>query len=155
MGMKGHNPIRNARCHWWPRLLPFVLLLVTGCGSDLAEVQGTVSIDGQKVVGANDVRGTVLFAPREKGLPTGSGVLNETGQYSIFVGANEGLKPGPYAVAVTVTKIRPAATEGGTPSGQLLSPPKYANPRESGLEVDVEPGTNNFDLALESRSPAK
>jgi hypothetical protein len=132
-----------------------VVLGCVGCGSDLADVQGSVSIDGQKVLGADDVRGTVVFAPREEGLPTGSGVLNEAGQYAIFVGANEGLKPGPYSVSVTVTRIRPAATEGGTPSGQLLSPAKYANPRQSGLEVTVEPGSNTFDFELQAGQAAK
>lgn len=109
-----------------------------------------MSIDGQKVLGTEGVRGTVVFAPREEGLPTGSGVLNEKGQYSIYVGASEGLKPAPYRVSVTVTKVRPATTEGGTPSGQLMSPAKYANPQQSGLEVTVEPGSNTFDFELET-----
>ncbi|MGD9635434.1 MAG: hypothetical protein AB7G28_15710 [Pirellulales bacterium] len=131
------------------------MLLLAGCGTGLADVQGSVSIDGEKVVCAEDVRGTVLFSPREPGLPTGSGVLDESGQYAIYVGANEGLKPGPYSVAVTVTRIRPASTEGGTPSGELLSPARYANPKESGLEAEVKPGSNTFDFALETRRNAR
>lgn len=126
------------------------LLLLSGCGSSLAEVQGSVSLDGEKLAGAPDVRGTVLFSPRRAGLPTASGLLDNAGQYTVFVGSNEGLMPGPYSVAITVTKVIPAKTLGGAPSGKLLTPTKYANPKESGLEVEVVPGTNTFDFKLES-----
>lgn len=132
-------------------VLPMVLL--SGCGSKLAEVRGSVSIDGRTVTGGQGVRGTVLFSPREEGHPTGSGVLNRSGEYSVYVGANEGLPPGPYAIAVTVTKIVPPATPGGTPSGRLITPQKYADPRHSGLEVEVAPGNNTFDFALQSDHP--
>lgn len=136
-------------CHF-RAVQSLTLLTCVGCGSQLADVNGSVSIDGKKVVGASDLRGTVVFAPRGTGLPTGSGVLNDRGQYAIYVGSNAGIQPGPYRVAITVTKIRPASRVGGTPSGELLSPARYANPRQSGLEVNVEAGSNTFDFDLET-----
>jgi hypothetical protein len=128
----------------------FLLLILSGCGSELAKVQGTVSLNGERVAGGRAVRGTVLFSPREKGQPTGNGVLDESGEYSVFVGATEGLPPGPYAVAVAVTEVVPAKVPGGTPSGKLITPIRYADPRNSGLVVDVVAGSNTFDFQLQS-----
>lgn len=126
---------RSAPDTVWRRLgVGWILVWFVGCGSNLAEVQGTVLIVGQMVVGASNVRGTVVFAPREAGLPTGSGVLNEAGQYSIYVRSNEGLKPGPYAVAVTVTKARPANTEGARRPGSCC--------RRPSIPIHVNQGCN-------------
>lgn len=127
------------------------ITLVVGCGSELAEVHGTVSLDGQKISAAPDLRGTVLFSPAEPGSAAGSGMLNESGEYTVCVGATEGLRPGPYQVAISVTKILPPNTPGGTPSGQRITPPAYASPKTSGLHANVAPGSNTFDFALTSR----
>src|SRR5262249_38316048 len=134
-----------------PLVLAIVACELAGCGSQLAEVEGTVTLDGQKVVGGRDVRGTVLFSPNQPGLPSGSGALDESGTYTAYVGATEGLPPGSYGVAVTVTKIVPPSAPGGTPSGRLLSPPEYSDPRNSGLHADVKAGRNRFDFALSSQ----
>ena len=91
-----------------------------------------------------------MFSPRQAELPTASGMLDSAGQFTVFVGSNQGLMPGHYSVAITVTKVIPAKTLGGAPSGMLLTPAKYANPNESGLEVEVVPGTNTFDFKLDS-----
>ena len=125
--------------------------MFVGCGSELAEVCGTVSLDGQKILGAPDLRGTVLFSPSEPGRASGSGVLNDSGEYAVFVGATEGLRPGPYDVAISVTKILPPKSPGDTPSGERITPGMYATPKTSGLHVNVEPGSNTFDFALTSR----
>lgn len=129
----------------------FPIACAVGCGSELAEVHGTVSLDRQKISGAPDLRGTVLFSPTEQGHAIGSGMLNESGEYTVFVGATEGLRPGPYQVAISVTKILPPNTPGGTPSGQRITPPAYASPKTSGLHANVAPGSNTFDFALTSR----
>lgn len=129
----------------------FPIALAVGCGSEFAEVQGTVTLDGQNVCAAHDVSGTVLFSPVEQGLSAGNGAVDESGQYTVFAGSTAGLRPGPYRVAISITRIRPAKTPGNPPSGQLMSPKSYADPTQSGLQADVKPGKNTFDFALTSQ----
>jgi len=128
-----------------------VLALLTGCGSDLAEVHGTVTLDGQNIAAGPNMHGTVLFSPTLQGGASGTGVLDPSGRYTVFVGGTEGLRPGPYQVAIAVTRILPPKTEGAAPGGQLITPREYASPKDSGLTADVKPGTNTFDFALSSR----
>ena len=150
MKVLGHLFV-NRRRRWGRRYAQIgFLLLLSGCDSGLAKVHGSVSLDGKKLAGASDIRGTLLFSPLQPGHPTGSGMLDSNGTYAVFVGSNQGLTPGSYKVAITVTKVLPAKTPGGAPSGRLLTPSRYANPGESGLEVEVVPGTNTFDFALKS-----
>src|SRR5262245_60991454 len=128
-----------------------VLASMTGCSSDLAEVHGTVTLDGQNIAAGPNMHGIVLFSPTQQGGASGTAVLDESGKYTVFVGATEGLRPGPYQVAVAVTRILPPKTEGAAPGGQLITPRAYASPKDSGLTADVKPGRNTFDFALSSR----
>ena len=54
---------------------------------------------------------------------------------------------GKYFVTVSVAQLLPKA-ENGEQGAKLITPEKYASPRESGLEIDVKPGENQvtFDL---------
>jgi len=151
MNLRGHLLTKIASWNGLRCAPVLPLLLFSGCGSELAEVHGTVSLDGKAVAAAPDIRGTVLFSPTEQGLATGSGTLDESGKYTVFVGSTEGLRPGTYRVAVSVTRILPAQTPGGTPSGQRITPREYAAPMTSGLHAQVRPGANTFDFALSSR----
>lgn len=140
---------RNKRLRCAP-VLP--LLLLSGCGSELAEVHGTVSLDGHRLSGRHDVRGTVLFSPRERGQPMGTGTLDESGAFTASVGGTDGLPPGPYLVTIAVTRILPPNSPGGAPSGKLITPKQYADPTKSGLHADVQPGSNTFDFMLFSQA---
>lgn len=126
--------------------LLFVSLL-TGCGNDLASVEGQVTLNGQPLAGGPQLQGIVQFVP-ENGGPTATAYLDEAGRYELSSGSRRGTKPGRYLVAVSATKIIPAATPGGAASGRPATPPHYANPKESGFVADVEPGANTFDFAL-------
>ena len=145
--------LRSAVIHWKPQLAVQVLIALplAGCGSDLAAVDGTVTLDGQNATGAPDVQGTVVFSPAKRGGGLASGILDKSGHYSLSVGTTGGLSPGQYLVAISIIKIIPPATPGGTPGGQLISPRIYTNPQNSGLEAQVGPGANTIDFSLQSK----
>ncbi|NQT37842.1 MAG: hypothetical protein HQ581_10155 [Planctomycetes bacterium] len=123
-------------------LLALAAGLTVGCGSDLAEVTGTVSLDG----GPLD-SGTIVFQGPD--LPQGVGQIGEDGSYRISTGTQRGLPPGQYRVTVTAYKTRTGRDEQEAPIPEFLTPVRYNNPETSGLTADVEPGGNRFDFTLE------
>jgi hypothetical protein len=140
----------------WPRVGGLVVVLgstwVTGCGSELASVSGTVTLDGEAISGGPELRATVYFSPADGSGTSAVGYLDSAGQYTLSMGSTEGIRPGNYVVAISATKLIPARTPGGMPSGQLITPRKYANARDSGLEAAVQSGRNTFDFALSSKA---
>ena len=124
---------------------------VTGCGSDLASVSGTVTLDGQAISGGPELRATVYFSPAEGSGASAVGYLDSSGQYTLSMGSTEGIRPGNYVVAISATKLIPARTPGGMPGGQLITPRKYSNARVSGLQAAVQSGSNTVDFALSSK----
>ena len=109
-----------------------------------------VTIDGQSIAGGPDVHASVCFSPIQGGAPS-IGAIDGTGRYVLSTGGAAGIRPGKYAVAVSATKIIPPRVAGDAPGGQLITPRKYANAKESGLQVDIHPGSNQCDLALTSQ----
>jgi hypothetical protein len=132
-----------------------VLLLMlpwtAGCGSGMASVSGSVTLDGQPVHGAPDLYGVVSFIRESGGGASASGVVNESGHYTLATGAQQGIEPGSYLVTVSIKKILPPEVAGGQTRPQQFSPMKYATPGESGFKAAVKPGGNTFDFALESK----
>jgi hypothetical protein len=131
-----------------------VLPLLTGCGERLSTVTGQVTLDGRPLARGPELVGTVQFVPQDGG-PTATAYLDESGRYNLSSGSRKGTQPGHYLVAVSATKIISADTEGGAASGRPATPRHYANPKESGFSVDVEPGDNSFDFALVSSGRQK
>jgi hypothetical protein len=124
--------------------------VATGCGNGLASVSGTVTLDGQSVGGA-DKQGTVSFYRESGGGAPAIGIIDETGRYTLRTGAQEGVEPGTYLVAISINRITPPASQGGMPTATLITPKKYASVNESGFRYEVEPGTNSIDIALSSK----
>jgi hypothetical protein len=137
------------------RLLSVAILLVpfSGCGNNLADVSGTVTLDGQPLRGGGDsgIRATVVFQPVSGSAVGAVGIVDENGRYQLSTGSEEGAPPGDYLVTCSATQIIPPKQPGGTPTGRRITDPKYANAKTSGLQFTVEPGNNQFDIALESR----
>lgn len=125
------------------------LLPICGCGNGLANVSGTVTLDGQPLRGGNGVRGTVYFQPAAGGT-SAVGILDEMGRYELSTGSKEGAALGDYLVTCSVAQIIPSKEPGGTPSGRRITDPKYANAKTSGFQFTVHEGNNEFDIALES-----
>ena len=126
-----------------PCLLTVLLcLLLCGCGSKLAGVDGTVTLDGKPLS-----TGTVVF--QNEGLPMGVGSLRSNGSYTVYTGDQRGLPPGDYQVTVSAYQTRPGRDAMEEPIPVLLTPPRYNKPETSGLTAKVTPGSNRFDFPLQ------
>ncbi len=139
--------------------LAFLLVLAVstcvGCGNGLASVEGTVTLDGQPLAGGGDTRAMIyLFPEGGTGAPA-VGLLDDAGEFTISTGTKVGVKPGPYVVTISASKLVGDRTPGVPRSARRLTPPKYADPNKSGFRVDVEPGSNEYEFALESPPPSR
>lgn len=126
------------------------LFLAIGCGGNVAKVTGTVSVDGQPLLGSDTVRVTVMFFPESSGA-LAAAKIDERGTYVLSTGSQEGLVPGNYSVTISAKEITATATS-GSPSARDLVAPDYGNPKTSGLKAEVKPGSNTFDFDLKSDS---
>lgn len=123
--------------------------LTTGCGNGLGQVSGTITLDGQPLVCRDGVMATVMFQPASGSGVSAVGHLDAEGRYQVMSGSQAGLAPGEYAVTCAVNQVIPSTT-GGDASGKALSDPRFANGQTSGLRFTVQPGANEFNLAIES-----
>lgn len=125
-------------------------VVVAGCGSNLAQVSGTVSYDGKPVE-----QGSIIFETTGARPATGKIV----GGKIVEVTTNrpgDGAPPGSHKVAIhafassgsAVTANPGDATGIASMQTKSLIPTKYNNPATSGLTVELKPGKNevNFEL---------
>jgi hypothetical protein len=123
-------------------LLCLLALLACGCGSKVATVSGTITLDGQPLT-----TGNVSFLPAQSG-PVATGTIRSNGGYTIETGTAKGLPPGDYIVMVVATK--PVTPIPGAPeqAPELITPAKYGTRETSDLRCTVKAGSNrvNFDL---------
>ena len=124
---------------------------LVGCGSNLATVTGTVTLDGQPLAGSDKMSGTVQFSPEGGRGATAVGNLDQSGRYHLSTGSRVGVLPGKYLVSVSAVEIIPPKIAGEAGSGRLATPPRYADAKSSGFTADVAPGKNIFDYALSSQ----
>jgi hypothetical protein len=127
-------------------------LALSGCGDQLSQVSGMVTLDGQPVQAKDGVMATIMFQSVAGGAAA-VGRLDEEGRYHISTGSQTGLTPGEYVATCAINKLIPSTT-GGAASAKAMSDPKYADSSTSGFKFNVEPGDNEFDLALESADKA-
>lgn len=73
------------------------ILPVIGCAKSFSKVEGTVTLDGQPVVGA-----TVTLMPTFEGGQSGSGITDSSGKFKIANPTNDkGVVKGEYKVLIT------------------------------------------------------
>jgi hypothetical protein len=137
-----------------PALLAVAALCaaLTGCGDQLSQVSGAITLDGQPVLAKDGVMATIMFQPAAGGTAA-VGRLDSEGRYHIATGAQSGLTPGDYVATCAINKLIPSTT-GGAASAKAMSDPKYAQSATSGFRFTVKPGDNEFDLALQSAKSA-
>lgn len=137
-----------------PRFMLSLLLLclpiVSGCGNGLASVRGEVSLDGEPLKGGGDVRAMVYLYPEGGSGAPAVGLVDESGKYSVTTGTKEGVEPGSYLVSISASQLVGEEKVGVPRAGRRITPPHYADPRQSDLRVEVAPGSNEFDFALDS-----
>lgn len=125
-------------------------LVLSGCGSGLAQVSGRVTLDGQPLRGGKDgARVTVQFQPASGLGANAVALADENGNYELATGSQEGITPGDYLVTCSASEVIPSSTP-GVPSFRQLAHPKYAKAQTSGLKFTVQSGSNEFDIPLES-----
>lgn len=134
-----------------------LLVVLAGCGSSTASVSGSISLDGQPLVGSETVRVTVMFYPESGDGAPAAAKVDQSGRYTLSTGAQAGVAPNNYVVAISANQVIPANSGGGMPSMRPLTSPDYANPKLSGLKAEVKPGRNtiDFDLKSDAKGPKK
>jgi hypothetical protein len=112
-------------------------------------VSGTLTLDGQPLAASDTVRVTIMFYPEGGGAPAAA-LADTNGRYELSTGGQMGIAQGRYVAVVSATDSSSDAA-GGAPRKKIITPVKYADPKQSGLVADVKPGNNTIDFALESQ----
>lgn len=125
--------------------IAFLALLTAalGCGNTLSSVSGTLTLDGKPLAASDTVHVTIMFYPEGGGAPA-SARVDSSGRYELATGAAEGIAEGRYVAIVS-------AIESAGGAAKSLTPEKYADPKQSGLAIEVRPGNNTFDFELKSK----
>ncbi|QDT48970.1 hypothetical protein Pan258_30170 [Symmachiella dynata] len=124
-----------------------MLVTMTGCGGGadtpkLGTVHGMVTMDGQPVSGV-----LVFFQP-DGGGPQSIAKVNDDGSYTaIYYPVAEGAAEGVEGVSVGPCTVKVNHMLGYATRGKI--PEKYG--AQSELKLEVLPGDNPFDIAMESR----
>ena len=127
-----------------------ICLLVSGCGTNLAQVSGVVTVDGQPLRGGDDVHATVYFQPASRDGASAAGRLDENGVYHLSCGSQEGISPGEYVVTFSASQMIRGKDADDAPTGKRISDPKYASAKTSGIRFVVQAGSNECDISLKS-----
>ncbi len=124
--------------------LLLALLALAGCGGgSMAEVSGTVTLDGKPIE-----LGAIQFFPADGKSVTTGGAIKD-GRYSVQVPI--GIKKVSLMATKVVGKAKLYATADSpeVPRTQEMLPAKYNEHTE--LRLDVKPGTNRKDFELQSK----
>jgi hypothetical protein len=125
-------------------------VLAGGCSTSTISTEGRVALDGKPVE-----TGSITFVPVEDTPSADSGGAIERGAYSLPRSVN--FKPGVFRVEIRSQKKTGNRIPAGSPAppGTLVDevveiiPEKYN--AASMLRVEVKPGSNTFDFALDSK----
>lgn len=131
--------------------LVLMAALALGCGDGNSHLSGRVTLDGEPMAAVDSVFGTVTFDPLTPG-PVATAEVDSSGYYQAYTGASPGLPPGEYGVSVRAFRSTPPANEDEMPGVEVLTPKHLATPKTSGLTVKVGPGSNTFDIAIDSKA---
>ena len=140
-----------------------LMTCVLGCGESgprLATVTGQVLFDGKPVADAG-----VLFVPTTPG-PAASASTDSEGKFRLMTGSREGALVAGHRVVISKTETRGVSTDSEGLSGAVVDggwlfvehlPPRYNDPKTSGLTADVVADSENsftFELtASEDEQP--
>lgn len=123
----------------------FAASIISGCGgerSDLGEVTGTITLDGQPLSNAQ-----IQFVPNGGVGSTAYGKTDSNGHYSMMFSRDaSGASLGENGVRISTADVGEQDGEEVVIKEQV--PPKYNS--ETELVADVQSGANIFDFALES-----
>jgi len=124
----------------------FLLLAFSGCGGDKVSLKGKVTF---KEDGSPLTSGMVCF---ETDTYRARGPLKPDGTYQVTsVKANDGIPPGTYKVYVFGAEVGVEETSGRMNAARSVSlvARKYTNKETSGITVEVDAKTKQFDFQVE------
>jgi len=133
-----------------------ILAIAAGCSNrrradyrdlDLADVRGTVTLDGRPLAGAR-----VIFEADDKTFSYAT--TDSSGRYRLMYNSEQsGVKPGPKTVRITwLPSGGDEGSEGLEESGEALTarpepvPARYNRRSELAVQVDADSHTFDFDL---------
>lgn len=117
-------------------------LCLAGCGPRMYPVHGTVTLaDGTPLS-----KGLVIFERVEGGKPlTARGNIEADGRYELSTeNPGDGVPPGRYRVCINPLDTSDVPDE----KKDLPFDVKYLNLKNSGLEYEVKPGSNEYAIRL-------
>lgn len=146
-------------------VLALALIAATPGCSGGPKRPATIKVSGKVTMGGTPVpRATVSFQPTAPGGRAAVGVTDDAGQYSLTTfTAGDGAVAGDYGVAIVKMEEGPAegsASKANSddyvppeglkepPPAKSLIPPRFNNPRDSGLRASVGSGSTTFDFDL-------
>jgi hypothetical protein len=109
-------------------------------------VSGTVTLNGQPIG-----PGFLVFVPESGDRNPANGAIQPDGRYELKTANTAGLHPGKYKVSVTILDqpdVPPGERSYEVAKSRI--PTMYNDINSSGLEFEVEPGSNSIDIALSS-----
>lgn len=136
-----------------PTALAALSMALAGCGGSakgpqLAPVSGVVTLDGQPLAGAH-----VVFQPAgEKASPSVADTGTDGTFQLAFNRASNGALPGSHTVRITTARIV-TADDGKETVVEEKLPERYH--AKSELKYDVPAEGSRFEIALESKGPAR
>ena len=126
------------RCPIVCLFLTLLTVCLSGCGTALSPIEGTITLDGKPVKGLE-----VTFQPVGPEGGSALGYTDEQGHYTMqFPRGQVGAPPGEYVVRITGSEV-----EGGGAVTKV--PAKYGS--KSDLKRTVTSGENTFDFDLKSK----
>jgi hypothetical protein len=123
---------------------------VLGCGTKTATITGKVTYNNKPVTS-----GEVIFLAQD-GHASAHAPIRPDGSFTVT-----SAPVGPVQVAVDnppPTKVQATSTNRNDPEVReawqqaahyVATPPKYADPKQSGLRFDAKPGSNEFNVPLQ------
>ncbi len=125
-------------------LLPILALAIAGCGtSDTGQVSGVVTLNGQKVGGAE-----LFFASSSNEDDQFIGIASNNGEYQVSYRTLDGLPVGKYTVRVSIhTLPNGAPFPPGDKADELRDDGKLVQ-RVFIFEKEVQGGQNTIDFEL-------
>ncbi|MFO0980085.1 MAG: hypothetical protein U0996_27050 [Planctomycetaceae bacterium] len=130
-------------------LLMLLCSFVVGCGGsdgpELADVTGTVTLDGKPLS-----RASIRFVPEASGGSPSYGATNKDGEYQLLFSADKsGAMIGRHRVEIEM--LEPEYDQEGKLVGEkpAVLPAKYRNGSE--LSADVKSGSNAIPFQLSSK----
>lgn len=134
-------------------LIVSTLLFTIGCGdSDIVQIKGKVLLNDKPLK-----EGQVTFVPDAKKGTEGqmsTGLIDENGEFTLYIGAEEGVLVGHHKIAVNCPfRINEGSSDTGEtssagPKSRCPIPPKYFDVSTSGLTEEVKSDGQEITIKL-------